>query len=98
MKENYEISVKAYVKGSYSNSNDNLLYQNIYIAIPPEFKNKTHCKYIFNYDSNFISYFEFIGLKYDNFPSYNDSAYIYDGLCPNGLNNDFFSITPRQVT
>ena len=68
------------MKGIHYISKDNFLYQDIYIEIPSKFKNKTHCKYIFNYDFNFSSYFEILGLKNGIFSSYNDSAYIYNGL------------------
>ena len=76
LKENYEQTVKATFKGFFSKTNYDVLYQQILINVPNIFKNKTHCKYIFNVDSNSAN----IGLEYGKFSVFNDSDFIYDDL------------------
>ena len=94
LQENYEQTVKATFKGFLSKTNYDVLYQQILISVPNKFKNKTHCKYIFNVDANSAN----IGLEYGKFSVFNDSAFIYDDLCPNDFSLDFLRISARQVT
>jgi hypothetical protein len=94
LQENYEQTVKATFKGFFSKTSYDILYQQILIEVPSKFKNKTHCKYIFNVDDNSAN----IGLEYGKFSVFNDSAFIYDDLCPIGFTYDFLRISARQVT
>lgn len=94
LQENYEQTVKAVFKGFFSKTNYDVLYQQILISIPTIFKNNTHCKYIFNVDANSAN----IGLEYGKLSIFNDSAFIYDDLCPINFSYDFLRISARQVT
>ena len=56
------------------------------IQIPTQFGNNIHCKYIFNVDTtNSV----LLLAEHEVFQNYNDSAYIYDKLCPNNFIFDF---------
>ena len=92
--ENYEQLVKTTFKGFYSQSDLDVLYKQILISVPTFYRNNTHCKYIFNVGENSVN----VGLKNGNFPVFNDSAFIYDDLCPNYLVYDILRITARQIT
>ena len=94
--ENYELSIKASFKGfnSLKESSAGILYQKLLVEVPSDFKNQTHCKYIFNIDSNAAN----IYIEYENLKVYNDSAYIYDSLCPTNYLYEIIAISPRQVT
>ena len=94
--ENYELSIKASFKGfnSLTESSAGILYQKLLVEVPSDFKNQTHCKYIFNIDSNAAN----IYIEYENLKVYNDSAYIYDSLCPTNYLYEIIAISPRQVT
>ena len=94
LQENYEQTVKATFKGFFSKTNYDVLYQTIVISVPTIFKNNTHCKYIFNVDANSAN----IGLEYGKFSIFNDSAFIYDDLCPVKSTYDLLRISARQVT
>lgn len=97
LKENYELLVKVKFKGinkMLDTSSYGILYQQMMIEIPSQFGNNTHCKYLFNVDTtNSV----LIQAQYEVFQKYNDSAYIYDKLCPNSFIFDFFKITAKQI-
>lgn len=95
--ENYELSIKVSLKGNNtlpSGSNAGILYQLLFIDIPSEYTNNTHCKYIFNVDINSAA----IKLEYELLKEYNDTAFIYDGLCPSRYAYEILRISPRQIT
>lgn len=94
LQENYEQTVKATFKGFFSKTSYDVLYQQIFIKVPTIFKNTTHCKYIFNVDANSAN----IGLEYGKLSVFNDSAFIYDDLCPINFFYDYLRISARQVT
>ena len=89
--ENYEQIIKAIFKGFYSQTDAGFLYQRVLISVPTRFKNNTICKYIFNVDANSAN----IGLQYGLFPEFNESAFIYDDLCPNNYIYDRLRVLTR---
>ena len=97
LQENYELSIKVSLKGNITSSSGDsagILYQLMLIDIPSEYTNNTHCKYIFNVDTNSA----IIKLEYGLLKEYNDTAFIYDGLCPSSYFYEILRISPRQIT
>ena len=98
LQENYELSVNVKFKGINSllrQRDYGILYQQMMIQIPTQFGNNTHCKYVFNVDTTDSV---LLLAEHEVFQNYNDSAYIYDKLCPNNYIFDFLKITARQIT
>lgn len=73
---------------------ENFLYTLIYIYVPSYIFGDTHCKYIFNVDSNSIN----IGLQSNEFSRLNSNAFIYENDCPSSYVSDIIRITPYQIT
>ena len=93
LKNNYELSVWLKLMHDTDNRNkDNFLYKMIYIYVPDMFQG-THCKYIFNVDSNSIN----IGIQSNEFSRLNSSAFIYENDCPSSYVSDIIRTTPYQI-
>ena len=97
LQENYELSVNAKFKGinfMLSTSGYGILYQQMMAEVPSQYGDNTHCKYLFNVDTtNSV----LLLVQNEIFQKYNDSAYIYDKLCPNNYIYEILKITPRQI-
>jgi hypothetical protein len=97
LQENYELSVNAKFKGingMLSTLDYGILYQQMMAEVPSQYGNSTHCKYLFNVDTTNAV---LLLAQNDIFQKYNDSAYIYDKLCPNSYNYELLKITARQI-
>ena len=93
LKNNYELSVWLKLMHDTDNINkENFLYTLIYIYVPYMFEG-THCKYIFNVDSNSIN----IGIQSNTFSRLNSSAFIYENDCPSSYVSDIIRTTPYQI-
>ena len=91
--DDYELSVWLKLMHDTDNINkENFLYTLIYIYVPYMFEG-THCKYIFNVDSNSIN----IGIQSNEFSRLNSSAFIYENDCPSSYVSDIIRTTPYQI-
>lgn len=93
LKNDYELSVWLKLMHDTDNMNEkNFLYTLIVIYVPSMFEG-THCKYIFNVDSNSIN----IGIQSNEFSRLNSSAFIYENDCPSSYVSDIIRTTPYQI-
>ena len=91
--DDYELSVWLKLMHDTDNINkENFLYTLIYIYVPYMFEG-THCKYIFNVDSNSIN----IGIQSNEFSRLNSSAFIYENDCPSSYVSDIIRTTPYKI-